>query len=554
MGVPGAFAYFLKNYKKHILTTERVKVDYFFIDTNCLLHPQCFKVLDNNKNWKNLNQLEKLMLDAIISYLEYIINYADPQKCVYIAIDGVAPMTKIKHQRLRRFRSVVDYENNTELKKKYGVEITNFWTNASITPGTTFMKKITDKIIEYIETTLKPSNPKRKIIFSSAQTPGEGEHKIMQYIRKKKFTEKDHLCIYGLDADLLFLSLANKNKNIFLLREYKEINKSLSDFPFVYVNIDNLRECVVKTFKNVNVEHENVVQDFIILCYLLGNDFIPHIPSLSIYDKGIDIVIDMYSQVYTDKPLVTIEDKKINLNLDFLMGIFHLLAENEIKYFRKQHYKRQETNYPTPNSYDEAIKYYDNLQFKYDDPIKMGSDHPKEWKKRYYEYYLTEYNSAQVLKSCQLYVEGIIWIAYYYFVDCISWTWYYPYDSSPFVSDLHYFLANSKLRNISFKKGKAFQPIMQLLMVIPPKLDFLLPKYYRKLQTNQLKIYFPETYEIDYINKKKGWEGTPILPQLNLNIISNVINNTNKIVCEKKLSDECNYLNTINQRIDDYKF
>ena len=54
MGVPGAFAYFLRNYKKYILNTDQIKVDYFFIDANCLIHPQCFKILDENKNWKNM--------------------------------------------------------------------------------------------------------------------------------------------------------------------------------------------------------------------------------------------------------------------------------------------------------------------------------------------------------------------------------------------------------------------------------------------------------------------------------------------------------------------
>ena len=90
-------------------------------------------------------------------------------------------------------------------------------------------------------------------------------------------------------------------------------------------------------------------------------------------------------------------------------------------------------------------------------------------------------------------------------------------------------------------------------MVIPAKINLLLPKYYRKLPTLQLKIYFPETYKIDYINKKKGWEGLPILPQLNLDIISKVINHTNKIVCEKKL-EECQYLSTINITIKDMVF
>ena len=53
--------------------------------------------------------------------------------------------------------------------------------------------------------------------------PGEGEHKILEYIRTFKKSEgyKNNIrhCIYGLDADLVMLALISHEPNVVLLRE-----------------------------------------------------------------------------------------------------------------------------------------------------------------------------------------------------------------------------------------------------------------------------------------------------------------------------------------------
>ena len=43
--------------------------------------------------------------------------------------------------------------------------------------------------------------------FSNEKVPGEGEHKIIDYIRKNN--PYDSYCIYGADADLFMLSLSS---------------------------------------------------------------------------------------------------------------------------------------------------------------------------------------------------------------------------------------------------------------------------------------------------------------------------------------------------------
>ena len=71
----------------------------------------------------------------------------------------------------------------------------------------------------------------KKIIVSTSNEEGEGEHKIFKYIRDNPTFHKNHTTlIYGLDADLIMLSLNHLpiSRNIFLFRETPEFVKSIN--------------------------------------------------------------------------------------------------------------------------------------------------------------------------------------------------------------------------------------------------------------------------------------------------------------------------------------
>lgn len=71
-----------------------------------------------------------------------------------------------------------------------------------------------------------------EVVLSGSDVPGEGEHKILQYIRdsmkSEKFDPEGAHCIYGGDADLIMLGLSTHIKNFCLLREDMVFSKEVS--------------------------------------------------------------------------------------------------------------------------------------------------------------------------------------------------------------------------------------------------------------------------------------------------------------------------------------
>ena len=122
------------------------------------------------------------MLNEIKKYLKKIINLVAPNT-VFIAIDGVAPFSKMAQQRERRYKSRLDKTIDDHVRTEMGLDIPNFWDKNAISPGTKFMDSIYERIVYEIKQGAleADSSVTNKIIFSSAYEPGEGEQKY--YIR-----------------------------------------------------------------------------------------------------------------------------------------------------------------------------------------------------------------------------------------------------------------------------------------------------------------------------------------------------------------------------------
>ena len=539
MGVPGFFLWLLRRYKKTNFIFDKSKLDsnihntlfnqvnnldYILIDANCLIHPVCFQVLKDYPDIKNTGRLQKKMYNEVILYIEKIINFVKPKKGVYLAIDGVAPIAKMKQQRTRRYKSVHDNNLWNNIRRKHGKEIPFFWNNSAISPGTVFMSELDNKIQQWAKNFSNDNT--MEIIYSSCNTPSEGEHKLLQFIRNNHNNNKNFSYItYGLDADLIFLMLATGIKDTFLLREAYNLDKNSNSDELRFVSMNIMREAIIKNINNllnldqeIKLDEERLINDFIFICYLLGNDFLPHLPSLDIYNNGIDYLLKIYVDILENNNYNYLINKSSNnkINQEFFNKFIYTISLDEESILKKKYnQKKRFYKCDSDDPYDIEVHRIENLQFKIKDPIKLGSDSLSESRIRYYQHY---YNletldiDEHVKNMASNYIIGLKWVTEYYFDKCPAWKWYYPYDIPPFITDINKFKIN--FDNIHFNLQEPLSQLEQLLCILPPQSNYLLPKCL-KVITNDTSLY-PTKFELDYLYKKKYWMTTPVLPELNV--------------------------------------
>jgi len=542
MGIPAYFNSLIKEFPDIIsnkLCSES-NIGRIFLDLNCCIHPCAKKINDEFYGKVSNDELEQLIIRETIDYIDIIVKFTKPKDLIYIAIDGVPPRAKMSQQRLRRYKSIKEKKTINKIKKKCNLEITNSWDSNAITPGTYFMKNLSDKILEYI---MNLNYKDINTIFSDSRVEGEGEHKILQYIRNNSRKNDNYDIIYGLDADLIMLALSTNLKNIALLREKIHFKKGEEcKDVFLYLMVDKLRNNLFLDL-NSKLENSNIflkndelvnnfIKDYIFLCMFLGNDFIPHIPSLSIKSGGIDIIIDIYTKLYSRFQVNLIDGADINY--DFLISIMKELLDLEDKNLNDLYMKRQKFKISYSNSetiYEKELKdlnYYPILNKDIEEMVLMGQD---GWRSRYYSscYDNISFKEYELDKICANYIEGLHWTALYYFDKCPSWKWYFKHRHCPSVYDLYnYLIKQPFIKDNQFNKDNPVEPFVNLMMVLPIESFYLLPDICLNLITDinhEISMYYPIDYKLDSLNKMYYWECIPILPDIELDKISKLIKN-----------------------------
>lgn len=294
---------------------------------------------------------EEEMMMEIFKYTERVVNMVRPRKLLMIAIDGVAPRAKMNQQRSRRFRAVQEANQKAEdqaellkmLKSQGGhienKEVVKAWDSNVITPGTPFMDILASSLRYWIKYKLStdPAWAKMKVIISDSTIPGEGEHKIMEFIRSQRSSPEHNPdtrhVIYGLDADLIMLGLGTHEPHFRVLREdvfaqdskprtchmcgqpghearectgaakvkegeFDEKQGAAPLKPFIWLHVSVLREYLEAELyvpdQPFRFDLERAIDDWIFMCFFVGNDFLPHLPSLEIRENGIDTLIAIW--------------------------------------------------------------------------------------------------------------------------------------------------------------------------------------------------------------------------------------------------------------------
>ncbi|CAB1444946.1 unnamed protein product [Pleuronectes platessa] len=327
---------------------NEVEFDNLYLDMNGIIHP-CSHPEDRPAP-KN----EDEMMVLIFEYIDRLFNIVRPRRVLYMAIDGVAPRAKMNQQRSRRFRAskegveLTDEKNRMreEIIEKGGYlpaeQIKERFDSNCITPGTEFMDNLAQCLRYYVADRLTndPGWKNVTVILSDASVPGEGEHKIMDYIRKQRaqphHDPNTHHCLCGADADLIMLGLATHEPNFTIIREEFKPNKPrpcalcnqmgheikdcqgaarekqgehdefadkipVSETEFIFIRLCVLREYLARELTMPSLpfpyDFERTIDDWVFMCFFVGNDFLPHLPSLEIREGAIDRLVGIYKDV-----------------------------------------------------------------------------------------------------------------------------------------------------------------------------------------------------------------------------------------------------------------
>ena len=312
----------------------------------------------------------------------------------------------MNQQRSRRFRSAKEAKEKDDDKEEFmkmlkaqnggfvnedtlAMAQKKTWDSNAITPGTPFMDILAASLRYWCAYKINTDSAweKVKVIISDATVPGEGEHKIMQFIRSQRSSPEHNPntrhVIYGLDADLIMLGLATHEPYFRVLREdvffqeskgrtchicgqkghiaeackgqaapkegdFGEKDKALTDKPFIWLHVSILRE-YLEAELNVpqqpfRFDLERALDDWVFMCFFVGNDFLPHLPSLDIRENGIDTLIAIWRDNIPSMGSYLTKDGKVDL--ERAQFILDGLAKQEDAIFRRrrQTEERREAN------------------------------------------------------------------------------------------------------------------------------------------------------------------------------------------------------------------
>jgi 5'-3' exonuclease len=599
MGIPSYFSHIVKEYR-HIIKDMKTlrQINNFYLDSNSII----YDAVKNNPTYDKTKhkEYENDLMNMVCAKIDFYVDTLQPRDRVFIAFDGVAPVAKLSQQRDRRYKSWYTSQIQRDIE---GVAYKESWNTSAITPGTEFMKNLNTYVTEYYEK--KNKNPisivSPKYIVSSSMESGEGEHKIFEYIRKypEYHNSPDTTTlIYGLDADLIMLTLNHlhitNNKNMYLFRDtpefIKSIDSSLDANRDYLLDIPELATAIVDYMhqqgigdggeKNTSTSmptldmialQTNRIKDYIFLCFLLGNDFLPHFPAVNIRTGGIHILLNVYRETLgsDNTKFLTKSDSETATNTiqwkNFNEFVSHIAktedsllmeehkrrdkAEKRVGYqsqsrnnMRNERNERNNVKSSNSTSTTSILQQTDEVLgtdiYKMDElltlPMKERSvekyinPFQHDWEYRYYKsLFDMEITDERRRQICMNYLEGLEWTYNYYTTGCIDWRWCYKFHYAPLFKDLVKYIPHMNTIFLQKKEKQAIEDIVQLCYVLPKSNLNLLPFNVNIVLLQRLGHLYGEDYDFKWAYCRYFWESHAELPTLNIEILES-------IVCEAK--------------------
>ena len=527
MGVPFYFYVIAKTYPG-ILRSDKPVCDVFYMDFNGAIHPAAQKAIREAKSLPRPVDLEDAIMKSIWKDTKALIAIANPSIATHLCIDGVAPIAKMAQQRNRRFLSSFRARNSPTPP---------VWDTNAISPGTPFMEKLQTFLMNQIGAPNSPTS----IFLSGANEPGEGEHKIFQKIQDATATaaaeSESAILIHGLDADLIFLSLLSHRKGITLMRE-NAARPGQAAAPATgpqYLNIDALRAGILKSLSDshkwyipdtVNadpfaLESHAILETYASLCFLLGNDFIPHIPWLDLRSNGYETILRAASPVMSSESSANIQTSEV------LASVLVTLAKTEDRDAMK---KIEEHLRAAPRrggpAHEDPLDAYPLMN---KDPVAAKLLASDNWRPLYYKtfFFTRMHDTTVIAKACRAYIQGIYWTLRYYKRQKKDPNWFYGYAYPPTLRDLANYV--NSLQSDDIKEMLSTFTVspddprtfvssdVQLRCIMPKSSSGILPPSVQKMMVDPklgCTHLYPSDFKILTFLKTHLWECAVVLPMI----------------------------------------
>lgn len=422
MGVKGYLKFLLSNAPnvKGTLTSSSPAHENLYIDLNSMIY-YAFKKINFKSDLPN-----EEFTQVIVDKIDGIIKFAKPSKNIFIALDGVAPASKIAQGRSRRYAYASSFVEGS-------------FDTVNISPGTPFMIKLDILLRQHIIEKVKqePNWSKPKLYYSDFYTPGEGEYKIMDFIRSRTqmsdYEQAERTYIYSVDTDIIFLSLGTHKQNITIIFE----PQTGTDYSLFYIS--KIREFIFQQFDPyVKPDFERIIDDYVFLTFMFQNDFFAGFNELDFASQENDSIISNYRTARRILGGFIVNDYDINIEL-LKKYIDCLINSNKIS---------------------ESLIQNSLVQ----NPQKIVDD---------------------TLKT-------FMWMQQYYKKGCPDWHFAYEYPDPP---PIHLFVKLVREIPNAFEKNSVVPMAVQLLLSVPPKSIRLLPEELHYIVENHPEA-FPTEYEV----------------------------------------------------------
>lgn len=484
------------------------KPSHLWIDFNCMIY-HCLHRPDAKPYTGELTRIEwenQFILD-ICKYLKKIVTLVNPTEQVFIGVDGVVPMAKIRQQRLRRFKSLWVADEEKRLGKS---EEGERWDTNAITPGTAFMERLG------VALKAIPSSPSLKWVVSTAEEPGEGEHKAMHAIRST--TNKKCHVIYGLDADLIILSLLQPIETMWLFREEVQGGKIKynddKEESYTYFGIHLLKKYLC------HKKDDNYLLDYCMAMSFVGNDFLPHGLSLKLREGAHDILLDLLSKIRSKTgPFIEQKaDGSFQWKSRALIECIKYFSENEERWIEANcNHKLKMRRSPAKGetSLEIALDEWNKMPLRVADELAILEKSENGWKLS--EFWKSVYNERWLKTNPATagiqYLKGLDWILQYYTGNAVNTEWCYPWFVPPLWSDLLAEIQSSEnLVRAPDLNEKYLKPQEQLALVLPLQSWWLIRDKNLKTLPRLLPQLWPNKFELFTAGRSMTWECEAQIP------------------------------------------